>query len=115
MTSRERRSHPRCVVRLPLVHRPAHDDGALPKTGQSDGYTSDIGPGGVRFVTSCSAIQIGDRILLEVSVPPGEGTFPYGGKVLGTGTVARCSLLDAGPVGRWSVAAKFDEPLSLDF
>jgi len=65
-------------------------------------------------VLTGKAPSIGAKMELELTIPPGEGHFPYAGKVRGTGTVLRCGRIPSDQP-RWGVAARFDEPLALDF
>ncbi len=111
MTSSERRQHPRLAIRLPVAHRPAGEMEAL----SHQAFTTDIGPGGVRFLTKGQANEIGDKVAVELTVPPGEGYFPYSGKILGVGTVVRCQAIESTEHPRWAIAASFDQPLALDF
>lgn len=107
--SGERRRYPRLAISLPIGHRPVGSAGQL----RCD-FTLDIAPGGVHFSVAGSSPKVGDRLDLELMVPPGEGYSPYEGKVRGVATVLRCKAAAPGP-SRWMVAAKFDQPLNLEF
>ncbi len=106
----ERRKHPRLQIRLPVSYRPAE---SLSATFRHD-YTTDIATGGVQFLLAGEALKPGQRLEMELSVPPGEGHFPYTGRIRGNGTVVRCQATDPAQE-RWAVAARFDEPLALEF
>ena len=111
MATGERRRHPRIPIRLPISHRPAES------TGHRHDYdfTTDVGPRGVHFFTGGGAPAIGERLAVELSIPPGVGYFPYAGKVRGVATVLRCTPAAQTSLARWSVAARFDRPLDLEF
>ncbi len=110
MSTTERRRHPRISIRLPITHQPAGADGDC-----SRDFTSDISPGGVRFVTAGDAPEVGRRLTIELSIPPGMGHFPYAGKIHGLATVLRCEAAARSPLPCWSVAAQFGRPLHLEF
>ena len=110
MDGSERRKHPRLKIRLPVSCRPA---GALTTPFQQS-YTTNIASGGVQFLHAGEAPKPGQELEMELVVPPGEGHFPYEGRIRGNGIVLRCQPADEDRQ-RWSVAARFDEPLALEF
>jgi hypothetical protein len=110
MGSSERRQHPRLKIRLPISYRPV--DGRASVFCQD--YTTDIATGGIQFLLGGKEPNPGDRLEMELSVPPGEGHSPYEGRIRGNATVLRCQTWGRGHK-RWAVAAKFDEPLALEF
>ncbi len=89
----ERRKHPRLKIRLPILCRAA--DGAANNLQQE--YTSDIAPGGIQFVVSGQPFKVGDRLDIELAVPPGEGHFPYEGAF---GVKARSCAASPGRISR---------------
>jgi hypothetical protein len=107
----ERRRHPRIALRLPI--RCAATGEPPPEKGAD--YTLDVAPGGVCFSTIGWAPPSGGRVSLELSIPPGEGYFPYTGKIIGAATVLRCQKAPGVAPARWVVAARFDQPLNLQF
>ena len=111
MMQGDRRRNPRLPIRLQVAHRPA---GALNTAFRQD-FTTDVAAGGTRFILVGGAPEVGSRLELELSIPPGEGHFPYAGKIRGAATILRCEPASADAPGRWAVAARFDEPLELDF
>ena len=111
MVTGEKRRNPRLAIRLPIAHRPAGELTAAPKNT----FTTNVSPGGVQFITNGDAPEIGSKLEMELIVPPGEGHFPYVGRILGIGTVLRCASANSPSHPRWTVAAKFDDPLSLEF
>ena len=118
MSHPERRQHRRLEIRLPLECSSAESSGR-PATFRT--VTFNISTGGVYFETEASDIKPGMRLNLELTVPPGDGHFPYQGHVTGTAEVVRVEPLapktDAGGKTRgWSgVATRFDERLKLSF
>ena len=107
----ERRRHPRLAIRLPVAHRPA---GALEHAFCHD-FTTNISPAGVQLIVGGQAPAIGAKIELELTVPPGEGHFPYSGKIRGVAAILRREKIRSGPTPRWTLAGRFDQPLDLDF
>lgn len=87
--------------------------------------TGNISTGGVYFevelVDGASPPQPQSLLNLDLTVPPGEGHFPYEGRISSVAEVVRCdSLAGNGSAGsqqtqRLGVAARFKEPLILDF
>jgi len=89
------------------------------------GTTSNISTGGLYFETETvlEAVTITPQSLLnlELTVPPGEGYYPYEGHVKGVIEVTRCEELARGRSGvsqqgrRIGVAGRFRKPLQLAF
>ena len=52
----------------------------LPRTGQSDSGTKDIGGGGIRFLADKS-LTPGTRLRVNITIP-GEGSIPFTGEVI---------------------------------
>ncbi len=117
----DRRQHRRLDIRLPLDCVPVDNgsDRAFRST------TRNISTGGLYFET-----DLADRALLprehslvniELTVPPGQGHFPYQGQVSSVAEVLRHEPLEtpasAVPNGsaRFGVAVRFREPLKLKF
>lgn len=115
MAQYERRRHPRLAICLPVSHRPADGQGLDDPPAERHDVTIDVAPGGVYFSMAGQAPAVGSKLHMELTVPPGEGHFPYPGRIRGLGTVLRCRQVSDTPPGRWVVAARFDEPLALDF
>ena len=111
MAARRRRQHPRLTIRLPVAHRPA---ASLAVHLRHD-FTTDISAGGTQLVVTGRPPPVGEKMELELTIPPGEGHFPYSGKIRGVGTVLRSEPVRPGPGAPWAVATRFDQPLNLDF
>lgn len=116
----ERREHRRLSIHLPLGY------------GQPDGTglqglkstTENISTGGLYFeadlVNGHEPPSINSLLTVELTIPPGEGHFPYEGRVRSLVEVVRCDVLDESvkdghPGRRLGVAARFREPLKLAF
>ena len=112
----DKRSGRRLDIRLALDCR--RQDG----TGRSiRAETRNIGAGGVCFEVASGEFAVGRVWDLELTVPPGEGHFPYPGKVHGACEILRVNRLPE-PTGgrtpidpRFGVAGRFREPLKLAF
>ncbi|MBP7935536.1 MAG: PilZ domain-containing protein [Phycisphaerae bacterium] len=116
----DRRLHRRLVIKLPVECRAKTDD----REPVLRAVTGNISTGGVFFETELSNGTVPpapDTMLdLRLLVPPGEGHFPYEGRVQCTARVVRSAELRAsehdGILRRHiGVAARFCEPLRLDF
>ena len=115
MNQPERRQHRRLNIRLPLECCPVGGDlGSVRRT-----VTSNISTGGLYFETDATDLRAGQDLQMELTVPPGDGYFPYYGRVTGVGKVVRVSPLSVdggGQTGaRAGVAAQFSENLKLSF
>ena len=118
---RERRQHRRLAIRLPLECYPADAgrDHALRTV------TANISTGGLYFeidrMEGVSVPEPNRRLHVELTVPPGDGHFPYQGRVSSVAEVARRedipppSPADTAHPARVGLAAKFLEPLRLAF
>ena len=115
----ERREHRRLLIRLPVDCLPAERDGHEPLRGT----TGNISSGGGYFeldVPDGSPPPDPDALLqVELTVPPGDGHFPYEGRLRTVAQVLRTQPLDV-PAGtkrgrRYGIAARFRDPLQLAF
>ncbi len=113
----ERRAHRRLSISLPLECSPRG-------SGPTSAYRTvsiNVSSGGLYFETESELFPPGTLLNVELGVPPGDGHFPYPGRVRGLGEVVRVDELSAtqGPGGdrppRFGVAARFREPLKLGF
>ena len=85
--------------------------------------TRNISTGGVYFEADLSndlpPPEARSLLSVEMTIPPGEGYFPYEGRVRGVAEVLRCELMGAPDTSpgsrRVGVAARFREPLKLAF
>lgn len=79
--------------------------------------TRNVSPHGLYFETPCVDLKAGSTIDVQLTVPPGEGYFPYAGRVNGTAEILRVDLIpgyDTTPA-RIGVAARFSNTLKLVF
>jgi hypothetical protein len=83
--------------------------------------TLNVSTGGVYFETEATDVEPGMMLKMELTVPPGDGHYPYQGRVTGTGQIVRVTPLapktdGAGHVRNWvGVATQFKENLKLSF
>jgi hypothetical protein len=86
--------------------------------------TSNISTGGLYFEAELSngfeQPALHSLLTVELTVPPGEGHFPYEGHLKSTAEVTRCERLEPSANGsargrRIGIAARFREPLKLAF
>ncbi len=115
MPGTERREHRRLEIRLPLEYRPAAEGACAYRT-----VTLNVSTGGLYFETDSQDIGPGTLLELELTVPPGDGHFPYVSRVSSVAEVLRARPLarevSARPGGqRLGVAARFREPLKLSY
>ncbi|MDY6958222.1 MAG: PilZ domain-containing protein [Halobacteriota archaeon] len=115
MVDSERRSHRRLIYQLPVQWSPVDRDSSEAHGGR----TRNVGSGGVYFETESDGLTPGSLCRIELTVPPGEGHFPYPGHVRGIGEVVRVDRIEGssgnGNAPRFGVAARFREPLKLLF
>ncbi len=117
----ERRQYRRLAIRLPLECSPP-DQG---RDGAIRTVTSDVSTGGVAFeidqLEGVTVPPVSSLLNIELTVPPGDGHFPYEGRVTGVAEVVRCdrrprtTASRADAPARFGVAARFREPLRLAF
>jgi len=119
--SEERRQHRRLGIHLPLEFYPV--DGG-PQHAQRT-VTTNISTGGLYFeldlMEEALAPALRSLLNVEMTVPPGDGYFPYEGRVSSVAEVVRCRPLarpdragsESHPVV--GVAARFRDPLKLAF
>ncbi|UCD28292.1 MAG: PilZ domain-containing protein [Planctomycetota bacterium] len=117
----ERRQHRRLNIRLPLECYPAGTE----RERVLRTVTRDISTGGMYFemplFSEVSVPKINSLLDVELTVPPGDGYFPYVGHVRSVAEVVRCEPLPANEGSQpdlpshIGVAAKFHEPLKLNF
>ena len=81
----ERRKHRRLQMRLPLEFRRATESAA----GQRHTMTRDVSTGGIYFETAMDDLRKGELLDIEMTIPPGEGHFPYQGRVSSVARVVR--------------------------
>ncbi|MFQ5489561.1 MAG: hypothetical protein ACE5GE_02465 [Phycisphaerae bacterium] len=117
-TKHERRAFPRLVTGLSVDCRRL--DEPTPSTCRA--VTRDVGSGGVYLETQAAGFVPGSRWAFTLAVPPGEGHFPYAGRVHCVGNVCRVESLtvagddpSADSIERHGVAISFEQPLKLVF
>lgn len=117
----DRRQHRRLAIRLPLECCASHEsrDRALRTV------TTNISTGGLYFeldlIDGVSLPEPRELLNIELTVPPGDGHFPYAGRVSSMAQVVRCEPLPLPPseaaasVPRYGVAAQFRDAIKLAF
>jgi len=113
---KDRRQHRRLSIRLPVECFPAK----LDRHHSVRTVTSNISTGGLYFevdlIEGVSDPQPNSLLHIELTVPPGDGHFPYEGRLNSVAEVIRCDRLSkSGAHERMGVAAQFREPLKLIF
>ena len=81
----ERRKHRRLQMHLPLEFRRANEMSA----GQCHSVTRDVSTGGIYFETGMDDLRKGELLNIEMTIPPGEGHFPYQGRVSSVAKIVR--------------------------
>ena len=114
----ERRQYRRLAIRLPMEYS-AVDNGEHRALRT---VSSNISTSGLYFeidlIEGAPIPQLNSFLNVSLTVPPGDGYFPYEGQVTGTAEVVRCDPLEpqrADAPARLGVGAKFREPLKLAF
>ncbi len=82
----ERRKHRRLPIQLPLICR---DPQGTNEHVLVRSKTVNVSTGGLYFETLAHDIKPGQPIEVELTIPPGDGHFPYQGRVTATGEVIR--------------------------
>jgi hypothetical protein len=120
----ERRKHRRLAIRLPVECRVRSKTGDLAVRGT----TANVSSGGVYIDIelysgdrqgSLDALEQGRLLEVELTVPPGEGHFPYEGRVNSAVEIVRreeqAGPGEAGLRRRVGLAGRFHDPLKLSF
>ena len=85
----ERRRHRRLRMALPLEFRRS----AEPSAGPYRSVARDVSTGGIYFETMLEDLRKGELLDIELTIPPGEGHFPYQGRVSSVAAVVRTEKL----------------------
>lgn len=110
----ERRSHRRMVIRLPVECRKDVDS----QTCIVRTITRDVSTGGMSFELDAPDFCVGDRLRIDLTVPPAEGVSPYQGRASCRAEVLRISRMtvaNADSVERHLIAARFLGTLRLEY
>lgn len=110
----ERRAHRRMVIRLPVECRnEVHSETYIVRT-----ITRDVSTGGMSFELDAPDFRVGDRLRIDLTVPPAEGVSPYQGRASCRAEVLRVDQIpvaNAGGVERHLIAARFLGRLRLEY
>jgi len=80
--------------------------------------TRDVSTGGMSFEVDAPDFQVGDRLRIDLTVPPAEGVSPYQGRASCHAEVLRINPVPAaitGGVERHLIAARFLGRLRLQY
>ncbi|MHC4442496.1 MAG: PilZ domain-containing protein [Planctomycetota bacterium] len=119
--SNERRQYRRLPIRLPLEFFAKEAEGEdVLRT-----VTRDVSTNGLYFelplFKGVSTPKLNSLLNVELTVPPGDGYFPYVGRVTSVAEVVRCEPLPVSADSqsevppRIGIGARFQEPLKLVF
>lgn len=110
----ERRAHKRIRIRLPVACRKDENGGrSFVRT-----VTQNISTGGMYLELDSGEFQPGDRLHVELTVPPAEGVSPYEGRAKCAAEVLRAEPVPASvPSGieRFGIAARFLDRLRISY
>ena len=111
----ERRKHRRLQMHLPLEFRRVSE----PSSGQYRSVTHDVSTSGIYFETGLDDLQTGELLDIEMTIPLGEGHFPYQGRVSSVASVVRTEMPSTAtgdaPKVRIGIGAAFRESFKLSF
>ena len=106
----DRRQHRRLDINLPVVY--ATVDQGTPTSGNA--ATVNISTGGIYFGVDKTDLDAGRVLNVELTIPPGQGHFPYEGRISSLAEVVRVDQ-PSSAARRWGVAAQFRDAPKLDF
>ena len=111
----ERRKHRRLQMHLPLEFSRVAEQTA----SQCHSVTQDVSTGGIYFETAMDDLKKGELLDIKMTIPPGEGHFPYQGRVSSIARVVRTKKgsISAQPSAnlRMGVGVAFRESFKLSF
>jgi hypothetical protein len=118
MIQTERRQYRRLAIRLPLEY----DSAGKAEVQTVRTVSSNISTSGLYFemdiVEGLPVPEVKSVLNVALTVPPGDGYFPYEGRVIGVAEIVRCDELapQRGDVpARMGIGARFRDPLKLAF
>lgn len=110
----ERRAHRRMEIRLPVECRAD----VASETSIVRSITRDVSTGGMSFESDAADFQVGDRLRIDLTVPPAEGVSPYQGRASCRAEVLRVHRIPAagaGSIERHLIATRFLGKLRLEY
>lgn len=114
----ERREYRRLSIRLPMEYFDTHDD----QRRVLRTVSGNISTSGLYFevdlIDGIRTPALNSVLDVALTVPPGDGYFPYEGQVTGKAEVVRCERFEpANPEtpARIGIGVRFREPLKLAF
>ena len=114
-TGAERRGDRRIAIRLPVECRREKAGGGrvIVRT-----ITQDVSSGGMYIELDSPDFNVGDRLEVELTVPPAEGVSPYQGRARCAAAVLRVQRLNPGEqqgMLRYGVATRFPDRLRFSY
>ncbi|MFQ5429600.1 MAG: PilZ domain-containing protein [Phycisphaerae bacterium] len=114
-TGTDRRGDRRIAIRLPVECRREEAGGGrvIVRT-----ITQDVSSGGMYLELDSPDFNVGDRLEVELTVPPAEGVSPYQGRARCAAEVLRVRRLDTGKQPgelRYGVATRFLDRLRFSY
>jgi hypothetical protein len=110
----ERRAHRRIGVRLPAeLRREGQGEALIVRT-----ITQNVSTGGVYLELDSPDFHVGDRLHVELTVPPAEGVSPYPGRAVSDAEVIRVTPVPTTAprlARRFGVAAHFLDRLHIHY
>lgn len=106
----ERRKHRRLPITLPVAFSAAN--ASQPAANGCE--TLNVSTGGVYFRTEQPGVHPGQTLDVSLTIPPGQGHFPYEGRIATLAEVTRVDRLRENPC-LYGVAAQFHDPPKLSF
>ncbi len=107
----DRRTHRRLEIRLPVECRALRGDSThIVRT-----LTNNVSTGGLYLELDAADFSEGERIDIEIALPPAEGVSPYPGKARCQAEVVRVRELGANTTARYGIAARFLDRLRMSF
>ncbi len=111
----ERRKYRRLQMHLPLEFRRVAESAGQ----QYRSVTHDVSTGGIYFETVLDNLREGELLDIEMTIPPGQGHFPYQGRVSSVAKVVRANK-HAGSANavsslRMGIGVAFRESFKLSF
>lgn len=110
----DRRRHQRLDLHLPVEFRQHRPDGEYVLRT----ITRNVGTGGLYFELDSADFQPGDRLDVELTLPPAEGVSPYPGRAATEAEILRIDPIhekDTPAIRRYGLAARFLEPLRFSY
>ena len=114
---KEKRAHRRLEIRLPLeYHRLSVGRCNVFRT-----VTINVSTGGVYFETAVDDLRVGDKLAIELGIPPDDARFPPQGKISTEGEVVRTTVIEdkstknGASFSRYGIGSQFKRDFIINF